>query len=79
MHNPIFAILFALAVLAGCGEQSRPWTDRIAVVEWQPNPQDLIAYPADGQSAGVNPPGFTWTPNEKAKTRFAALMWLPAR
>jgi len=68
MQKPIFAILFALAVLAGCGEQSHPWTDRIAVVERQPNPQDLIAYPADGQSAGVNPPGFTWTPNEKAKT-----------
>jgi hypothetical protein len=34
--------------------------------ERAPRPQELPAYPADGQVMKVNPPGFRWTPFDKA-------------
>ena len=43
------------------------WTTSAPVVERAPRPTDLLAYPHDGQTAGVNPPGFCWTPSEAAR------------
>jgi len=42
------------------------WTSSLPVVEREERPQEMPAYPEDGKAVGVNPPGFTWTPNEKA-------------
>jgi len=60
---PVVAALAA----CGCGPGRLPWT-QAAVVERVPGASELPAYPVDGRPAGVNPPGFTWTPNEKAKS-----------
>lgn len=62
------ALLVALMVAAGCGLSSPRWTESLPVLERTPGPNDQLAYPADGQAAGVNPPGFCWTPNAKAKS-----------
>ena len=53
---------------SGCGTTASRWTDSLAVIERAPLAKDLAAYPADSQTVNVNPPGFCWTPNEKAKT-----------
>ena len=58
--------LAALA-LCGCGLRGAPWTESVEVNESSPRPRDLLAYPEDGQTVAVNPPGFCWTPHEKAK------------
>ena len=50
---------FCLAVLA---------LSAVPVVERAMRPQELPAYPADGQVMGVNPPGFRWTPHESARS-----------
>ncbi len=54
--------------LFGCGPAASRWTDSLAVIERAPLAKDLAAYPADSQTVNVNPPGFCWTPNEKAKS-----------
>lgn len=56
-----------LPLLAACGGSQHPWTQG-SVAERPPGPQELPAYPRDGQTAGVNPPGFTWTPSATAKS-----------
>ncbi|QEG36281.1 DUF4962 domain-containing protein [Bythopirellula goksoeyrii] len=43
------------------------WTTGLPIVERDALDQELIAYPIDGDTAGVNPPGFCWTPHEAAK------------
>lgn len=60
----ILAIILTLA--AGCSGSKARWTDSAPVAEQSPKPQDLLAYPADNAAAGVNPPGFYWTPNDNA-------------
>lgn len=37
------------------------------ILERPAGPEELLAYPADGQSVAVNPPGFCWTPYAEAK------------
>jgi uncharacterized protein DUF4962/heparinase II/III-like protein len=59
--------LILTLLAAGCGGSRSRWTEGAPVAEQEPKPQDLLAYPADGQTAGVNPPGFSWTPGEKAE------------
>ena len=61
------AMVFALAPCL-CGAQKLAWTKSAAVIEREPGVEELAAYPPDAQTLRVNPPGFTWTPNEKAKT-----------
>ena len=67
MFEKRIAWIAVLPLLAACGGPQYPWT-QAAVAERPSGPSELPAYPRDGQTAGVNPPGFTWTPNEKAKT-----------
>ncbi|MCC6264249.1 MAG: DUF4962 domain-containing protein, partial [Bryobacterales bacterium] len=62
-----FLVLMGLITLS-CGKAPIPWTDSLAVMERAPLAKDLAAYPADAQTVNVNPPGFYWTPNEKAKS-----------
>lgn len=62
-----FLVLIGLIALS-CGKAPIPWTDSLAVIERAPLAKDLDAYPADAQTVNVNPPGFCWTPNEKAKS-----------
>ncbi len=50
--------------LTACGGQ--PWTASLPVVEREPRPEELAAYPVDNTQAGVNPPGFCWTPHDEA-------------
>jgi hypothetical protein len=57
--------LCAMSCGAGRGETS--WTDSLQVLERPAGPNELAAYPEDGKSAGVNPPGFYWTPQDRAK------------
>ncbi len=59
---------FAAGLTFGCGAAGTPWTKSLPVMERAPHARELIAYPADGARAGVNPPGFCWTPNDKAAT-----------
>ena len=59
--------IMLLLLACGCGGPKFPWTQS-AVIERQPGAIEMPAYPEDGQTVGVNPPGFTWTPNEQAKT-----------
>src|SRR5512134_1498337 len=59
-------VVLALTVV-GCGGKKYAWTGSAAVIEREPGVEELAAYPPDGQTLRVNPPGFTWTPNEKAK------------
>ena len=42
--------------------------DSLPTLEHSPQPQELFAYPEDGQSLQVNPPGFTWTPHANARS-----------
>ncbi len=44
------------------------WTASLPVVERAPRPRELPAYPEDGKPPGVNPPGFCWTPLERARS-----------
>ncbi len=59
-------LVLILSLAAGCGGSKFRWTEGVQVAEQEPKPQDLLAYPADGQIAGVNPPGFLWTPRDEA-------------
>jgi hypothetical protein len=52
-------------LFTGSGGSNTPWT-RTDVIEREPQDGELSAHPADGQTVGVNPPAFCWTPNEKA-------------
>ncbi len=64
----IFAgiLLWAGLLATGCGAGGPRWTSGLAVMERVPRAQEMTAYPADGRKVDVNPPGFCWTPNEKA-------------
>ena len=59
------AVLAVAAASGGC--RAANWTEAIPVMEEAPRARDLLAYPADGKAAAVNPPGFCWTPNGRAK------------
>src|SRR5512144_822387 len=69
-HEKYFVSTLVLLVLTaiGCGGKKYAWTGSAAVIEREPGVEELAAYPPEGQPLRVNPPGFTWTPNEKAKT-----------
>ncbi len=69
-HEKYFVSTLVLLVLTaiGCGGKKYAWTGSAAVIEREPGVEELDAYPPEGQPLRVNPPGFTWTPNEKAKT-----------
>ena len=43
-------------------------SDSLRTLERSPKAQELLAYPEDGQSLQVNPPGFTWTPHDDARS-----------
>jgi hypothetical protein len=57
-----------LLLVTGCGASKTAWTKSVPVIEREPNPGDLFAYPRERQTVGVNPPGFYWTPSEKAES-----------
>ncbi len=62
------SVLLCLALAAvwpayGAGR----WTHGLPVAERAPRAEELVAYPVDGGKAGVNPPGFCWTPHDKAR------------
>jgi hypothetical protein len=40
----------------------------LPTLERAPRAQELLAYPEDGQSMSINPPGFTWTPHDNARS-----------
>ena len=64
----LFWIAAALVIAnPASGAQKSGWTQPAAVIEREPGVEELAAYPPDGRTLQVNPPGFTWTPNEKAK------------
>ena len=52
---------------APCDAANTPWT-QAEVIEREPGPGDLLAHPADGQNVSINPPGFLWTPNDRARS-----------
>ncbi|MBE0656107.1 MAG: DUF4962 domain-containing protein [Bryobacteraceae bacterium] len=68
MRRILFTLLFS--TLAGCSsaQVDRQWTASVPVIERAPRPEDLEAYPPDRSRAGVNPPGFTWTPADGARS-----------
>ena len=41
-----------------CNASNNPWT-KADQIEREPKPGDLLAYPAEGQTVRVNPPGFS--------------------
>jgi hypothetical protein len=49
------------------GRETAVWTESRPVLERPAKPLELLAYPEDGASAGVNPPGFCWTPHADAR------------
>jgi len=49
------------------GGTSNDWSSELPIVEREARSEELIAYPVDGKSAGVNPPGFCWTPHDDAR------------
>jgi uncharacterized protein DUF4962/heparinase II/III-like protein len=61
--------IWALILVLGCSfaRANGPNAGSTPVVERPAQPGELLAYPADGQNVGVNPPGFCWTPFEGAK------------
>jgi hypothetical protein len=67
--RPKIGICVALLIptLYGCGSRGMRWTESADVRESIPRPRDLLAYPEDGLTLVVNPPGFRWTPDGKAK------------
>ena len=60
-------ILIVVAALTACGHGPL-WTESLEQLERPPRAKELFAYPADQKEARVNPPGFTWTPNDDAKS-----------
>lgn len=69
-RNGAVRVMFCVTlilVMAGCGFDTGDWSAGLPIGEREPRPQELFAYPGDGLKAGVNPPGFTWTPNDNAK------------
>lgn len=44
------------------------WTASLPVLERAPRPRELPAWPEDGKPPGVNPPGFCWTPLDRARS-----------
>ncbi len=60
-----FFLLFAFPCFSA-GQRNPKWTGSRPVTERPARPQELIAYPPDNSPAGVNPPGFTWTPSDRA-------------
>ncbi|HKW96164.1 MAG TPA: DUF4962 domain-containing protein [Bryobacteraceae bacterium] len=47
---------------------SAPCIASIPVIERPARPEELIAYPQDGQQMAVNPPGFRWMPCDGARS-----------
>lgn len=45
-----------------------PGSPALPILERSAGPEELRAYPEDGQSVAVNPPGFCWTPYAGAKS-----------
>ncbi len=67
LHGLLRALMPAIlasALAVGCG--TRTWTGSLPVIERSPRARELAAYPVDGRAAGVNPPGFCWTPHDEA-------------
>ncbi len=62
-----FCLLTPLLAFNACGLKGAPWTVSVGVNEPAPRARDLLAYPEDGRIVAVNPPGFCWTPFEKAR------------
>jgi hypothetical protein len=62
----LLILTFLAAGMALTGA-SRPGSPSVPVLERPPRPEELLAYPADGQAVAVNPPGFCWTPYDGAK------------
>ncbi|MCX6623086.1 MAG: hypothetical protein NTY38_18860 [Acidobacteria bacterium] len=67
MKRTCVFFLFSSLACYSAGKPAASWTGSQPVVERAVRPQELIAYPPDGGTAGVNPPGFTWTPVDGAK------------
>jgi hypothetical protein len=61
--------------------QEQSWTASLPVLEREPGAQELVAYPVDRSRAGVNPPGFCWTPHDGARSYRLEVSWAkkPAR
>ena len=58
-------LLFSLS----CAEKKEDSTSfSLAVVEPEVTGNQLVHYPADNQKVGVNPPGFTWTAKQGARS-----------
>lgn len=62
---PTTIFLFLLSI-AGAADPARNWTASLPVLEREPRAEELVAYPVDQSRAGVNPPGFCWTPHDGA-------------
>jgi hypothetical protein len=58
-------LLICITVAAAADQQ---WTIGVPVSERLPQAEELAAYPVDQSKAGVNPPGFCWTPHDQAKS-----------
>ena len=59
-------LCFISLAICACSPGGHSWTASVAVSEDPGRVQDLLAYPAEGRNLAVNPPGFCWTPKDKA-------------
>jgi hypothetical protein len=57
---------FACSLLVSAADKT--WTPALTVLERPPRAEEMAAYPVDQSKAGVNPPGFCWTPHDQAST-----------
>ena len=63
----LIVTVIVIGALSACS-QGPAWTESLEQLERPPRAKELFAYPADQKEASVNPPGFTWTPNDDAKS-----------
>ena len=68
-------ILLPLPSNAVAASPERNWTASLPVLEREPRAEELVAYPVDRSKAGVNPPGFCWTPHDGAHSYRLEVAW----
>ncbi len=72
MRHPHFllcVVCFSFCISSAAADGGkRAWTTGLPVLEREARAEELVAYPVDRGAAGVNPPGFCWTPHDEARS-----------
>ncbi len=66
----IMPLLLLVFILVSARGPEPALTASLPILERPARPQELLAYPEDGQPVGVNPPGFCWTPSDTNLTSY---------